>query len=84
MQELLDLSVTNYGIFVVVVVGGFIIVVLFLWLILPFAVFEIKDKIKKLEKNSEAMSRQIEEANETLRKINANIGKLVNQGTKPG
>ncbi len=58
----------------------FLFVLAVLWLLMPFAVFGIKDRIRSLEQKSDAAYRQIMEINESLQSIDAGIRALVEQG----
>ena len=50
---------------------AFVIVMIILWVLLPFAVFGIKDYLKSLLKNSDEMIKSVRDLNQSIAKLNA-------------
>lgn len=74
-----DSVAASFGVFSIFIVL-FLFVLAILWLLMPFAVFSIKDKVKEMEKRSDALQRQMREVDATLENIEKGIKVLVEQG----
>ena len=57
MEQLTELMATTSGACIVTVICAFLLVNIVLWLVLPFAVFGIKDKLDKQIKINERIKR---------------------------
>lgn len=50
---------------------SFVIVIAILWILLPFAVFGIKDYLKSIIKNSDEMLKAVRDLNQSIAKLSA-------------